>query len=173
MITKWVHTVIIGLTLTISALSFGYFLYQPKADAAEERIPITPNRQLTVSENTMIEYIYNYGDGITETTYSPVPPYLIGLDHEAAKEKLTGFDITYFDAEKLTVVKHLEGDSRQHYVLGEKDGYVAVFYKKGGGLKEMTNTPINTLSESELEEMGKNEIIGSDDLARVLESIES
>ena len=173
MIKKWIHTVVIGMALTLSALTFGYFLYQPKASVAEERMPITPVQQLTATENTMIEYIYNYGDGITETTYSPIPPYLVGLTYDEAKEKMRGFELTYFDAEKITAVKQLEGDSRQHYVLGEKNGYIAVFYKKGGGLKEMTNTPANTISEDEKDELFANEIVGSDKLARIMENIES
>ena len=170
---KFIQTIVIGTAITFSALSFGYFLYQPKADVPQKNMSITPERRITATENTMIEYIYNYGDGVTETTYSPIPPYLVGLTYDEAKEKMLGFELTYFDAEKITAVKELEGDSRQHYYLGERNGYLAVFYKKGGGLKEMTNTPINTIPEKELETLSDTEIVGSDKLARVLEDIES
>ncbi len=173
MLKKWINTIVIGMALTLSALSFGYFLYQPKASEIEERIPITPEQRITATENTMVEYIYNYGDGITESTYSPIPPYLVGLTCEQAKEKMKGFDLTYFSAEKITAVKELSGDSRQHYVIGEKNGYVAVFYKKGGGLKEMTNTPVDSLDEGEIEELSKTEIVGSGRLASILQDIES
>lgn len=158
--------------LSFSAMGFGYFLYHPQADEPEERVTVNTQERERVSENTIIEYIYTYGDGITETAFSPIPPYLIGLDETEAKESLKGFEVQEFGADRLVVKKVLEGNSRQHYVLGEKDGYLAVFYKKGMGLKEMTNTPINALTEDEKALFGA-EIVGADKLARLLEDMET
>ncbi len=164
---------ITGLLIT-AAMSLGYFLYRSEAEEPEPRIPITPDRKTVLSEDAKLEYIYKYSaDNITEITSAPLPPYLVGLDRQQAEEKMQGFTITHFSADKITAVKQLEGESRQHYTLGEYKGYLAVFYKKGGGLKEVTNTPVSALSAEEQKMLVTTEIVGSDKLARVLEDIES
>ncbi|MBQ8941098.1 MAG: hypothetical protein IJ062_04620 [Firmicutes bacterium] len=167
------YFLITALAMTL-ALSLGYFAYRPQANEPETRPSITPAAPVVLTEAAQIEYIYNYkGDGITETALAPIPPYLVGLDETVTREKMPGFEITSFSPEKLTVVKKLDGSSRQHYYLGEKNGYLAVYYKHGGGLKELTNTPISCLSADESDLLFGTEIIGKENLARVLEDIES
>ena len=157
-----------------AALSIGYFGYRPEAEEPTERIDITPTAEPNTRTDTVIEYIYSYkGDGITETATAPIPPYLVGLTEAETRESLAGFDVTYFSPEKLTVVKTLDGNSRQHYYLAEKNGYLAVYYKRGGGLKEMTNTPVSSLSDDEKNLLVNTEIVGKTNLARLLEDIES
>ena len=172
MLKKIITAIGLCAVLSFSAMIFGYFLYHPQATEPAERVNINAQQAPLVTESTIIEYIYIYGDGITETAFSPIPPYLIGLDENEVKNSMKGFEVTEFSPEKLTVKKTLEGSSRQHYILAEKDGYLAVFYKKGMGLKEMTNTPINALTESEKELLGI-EITGKDKLARLLEDLET
>ncbi len=168
------HYFLITALVISLALSLGYFAYRPQADEPETRPSITPVSPVTLSETAQIEYVYHYkGDGITETAAAPIPPYLIGLDEQQTREKTAGFEITSFTPQKLTVVKNLDGISRQHYYLGEKNGYLAVYYKHGGGLKELTNTPVSTLSADEYELLMSTEIIGKENLARVLEDMES
>ena len=166
--------VILAALLMTAAFSLGYFLYRSDARETEPRISITPERPITLDGAAVLEYIYKYsGDNITEITEAPLPPYLVGLTETEAAEKLRGFTITGFSADKITAVKILKGDSRQHYILGEYNGYLAVFYKRGGGLKEVTNTPINTLSREEKNMLAAAEIVGSDKLERLLEDMES
>ena len=162
-----------GLLLT-AAMSLGYNLAHSDAEEPEPRISITPQRPAVLSENAEVEYVYNYSaDKITEITSAPLPPYLIGLTEAEARERMAGFTITRFSADKITAVKYLKGESRQHYTLGEYNGYLAVYYKKGGGLKEVTNTPVSALSSEEKKLLVTTEIIGNDKLARLLEDIES
>ena len=66
------------------------------------------------------------------------------------------------------------GRSSQHYVLGEKDGYVAVYYKDSGVLKEVTSTPVASLNDDERKSVisGK-EIDGDTHLYLCLQDLES
>ena len=164
---------ITGLAVT-AALSLGYFSYRPEAEERPQRPAITPERQPITREDAVVEYIYIYdGDGIKEVTLVPIPPYLTELTQSEVTDRAAGFELAFFSPEKLTLKKTLSGNSRQHYYLGERDGYLAVYYKKGGGLKEMTNTPISSLSEDEKSMLMTTEIVGKDKLARVLEDMES
>lgn len=165
---------IFSAIIMTAAFSLGYFFYRSDAEEPEPRISITPERPITLEETAILEYIYKYSaDNITETTEAPLPPYLAGLTADEAREKMRGFTITHFSADRLTAVKILKGESRQHYLLGEYNGYLAVFYKRGGGLKEVTNTPINALSTDEKKQLAAAEIVGSDKLSRLLEDMES
>ncbi|MBQ9519535.1 MAG: hypothetical protein IJR59_06555 [Firmicutes bacterium] len=160
--------------LTTASMSLGYFLYRSEAEEPAQRISITPERPAVLSEDAVLEYVYKYAaDNITEITEAPLPPYLVGLTESEVREKMSGFAITRFSPDKVTAVKRLNGESRQHYTLGEYNGYLAVYYKKGGGLKEITNTPVTSLSDDEKKLLVTTEIVGSDKLARLLEDIES
>lgn len=173
MYKKIIYSVLLCAALSLSSLCFGYYMYRPKAEEPAPRVDIHPKRGITAAENATAEYIYKYlGDGITETSAAPIPPYLAGLTEQEAREKMRGFDITYFSENKITLVKELAGESRQHYIIGEKDGYVAVYYKKGGGLKEVTNTPTAVLG-SEYADLAGCEIVGKEALAGLLQDIES
>ena len=73
--------------------------------------------------------------------------------------------------------KSVDGPSSQRYVIGEKDGYIAVYYdveNEGMILKELTSTPITALSDSDRRnvEIGIR-IIGKERLVRALEDYTS
>ena len=73
--------------------------------------------------------------------------------------------------------KTVIGSSNQRYVIGEKEGYVAVFYEEeqqGISLKEVTDIPIDGLSEDEKLRLGEGiKVLGKEALDRTLENYSS
>jgi hypothetical protein len=77
-----------------------------------------------------------------------------------------------YSPEKVVFHKDMQKDSRQHYTLKEIDGYVGIY--DANGIKEVTSANIFALDEEERKKYLQGiEIIGDDELARVLENLES
>ena len=82
-----------------------------------------------------------------------------------------------FSEKEVVLQKVIEGESTQHYIIGEYDGYIAVFYEKeinGTKLKELTDIPLESLTEEEQEQIKKGiKITGKEELMKFLESYDS
>ena len=87
----------------------------------------------TVNSSTKITYKYRYQeDNITETMTEMAPKFLIGLNEQDLKNTFSSSEwhLNKFSPEEIILQKNLPGKSNQHYIIGIKDGYVAVFYQK-------------------------------------------
>ena len=82
--------------------------------------------------------------------------------------------MTEFSKDRVVFNKSINGNSTQHYVIREDNGYVAVFYRESNILKEVTSTPIESLSDEDkkLFENGV-EIDGEKNLIKYIESLET
>ncbi len=127
-----------------------------------------------IDENTVIETIYNYNDGYSDISSALPSDYMVGFDKEQLQEEYRGWQIESFSPYKVVFSKTVDEESPQHYVIKEYKGYLCVFYRKSGAVKEMTSTPVDSLSNEERERYVEGvEIDGDDELARVMEGIES
>lgn len=131
-----------------------------------------------VTPSTKIKYEYYYkNDNITET-YEDVPPYfLIDLTREEIENQFNDWNVKSFSEKEVVMQKVMDGESIQHYIVGEYDGYVAIFYEKeinGTKLKEITSMPISALPSEEQEKIKNGiKIVGEEELMRFLENYES
>lgn len=128
----------------------------------------------TVGENTVMEFVYNYNDGFSETIERLPQYYMYGWDREDVAQAYDTWQMTSFSDKRIIFNKNMNCQSSQHYTLKAKDGYVAVYYKESDALKEITSTPIASLSETDkkLFEQGVD-IDGELNLMRYLESLET
>ena len=73
--------------------------------------------------------------------------------------------------------KKISGPSNQRYIIGEEDGYIAVFYDLGDNermLKEVTDKPLSAFSETERDILTEGiRVTGNDKLYRALENYSS
>lgn len=134
----------------------------------------------TINSSTKITYKYRYQeDNITETMTEMAPKFLIGLNEQDLKNTFSSSEwhLNKFSPEEIILQKNLPGKSNQHYIIGIKDGYVAVFYQKkinGCDLKEITNTPIKSLSLEDQNRLKVGiKISGENNLFSVMQDYES
>lgn len=127
-----------------------------------------------VTENTVFEFVRSYSDGISERGYSLPPEYMEGYTKEELQNVFEGWQMESFSTKKVVFVKNYDYQSPQHYVIKEYEGYVAVFYRKNGVLKELTSTPVASLDEAERKKYEEGvEIDGEKNLVKYLEALES
>lgn len=146
---------------------------------------LNENKHYSCSEiikpSTKIIYNYYYEDeGFCESTNEMAPQFLIGMNAEELKNTFANSDwkINNFSGLEVVLQKNISKSEKQNYVIGIKNGYVAVFYHENKlcalNLKEVTNTPVNSLSPEEQERLKNGiKISGNDNLLLVMQDYES
>lgn len=131
-----------------------------------------------ITPSTKMVYKYFYKLDNTTEVIEDVPPYfLIDLTRQDLEKEFKNWQIESFSASEVVMKTVIEGESIQHYIIGDYDGFVAVFYEKeinGNNLKEITNIPLESLSIEEQEEIKKGiKISGKEELIKFLQNYEA
>ncbi|WP_458407254.1 BofC C-terminal domain-containing protein [Anaerotignum sp.] len=160
----------------------GYYLTlwmgeRDKRMEAAQANPAVQTKQ-TIRENTKIVYQYFYSrDKVTKEQIELAPVFLQGLDMEQLKSVYTGWQVVLFSPEKVILRCKIEGLSSETYILGEDDGFLAVFYEdaqKGIHLKEKTELPVSALPEGEAAQLKEGiRVTGEENLAKLLADLMS
>lgn len=185
---------IFALVISLSGFYLGYLIFSPDNQKQNSNIisknePIqeqtTQESELAakvqedkITPSTKMVYEYYYEDDNKVETLEEVPPYfLIDMTRQSLEENFKDWQIQSFSSKEVVMRKNIKGQSNQHYILGEYEGYVAVFYQKeinGVNLKEITDTPVSSLSEDEQARLREGiSIDGNDELMKVLEDYSS
>ena len=132
----------------------------------------------TINSSTKMVYQYFYSrDKVTKEQIEAAPLYLQGVNMEQLKEIYHGWQIILFSPEKVILRCKIDSLSSEIYILGDMDGYLAVFYEdaqKGIHLKEKTELPLSALPEGDARQIRDGiRIIGEENLARVLSDFSS
>lgn len=139
----------------------------------EEPVDNITVAKITPSTKMTYEYFYK-DDSITEVVEDVPPYFLIDLTRNDLETNFKDWQIKSFSPKEVVLQKVIEGDSTQHYIIGEYEGYIAVYYEKeinGTKLKEITDIPLEGLSEEEQQKIKEGiKITGKDELMRFLES---
>lgn len=145
-------------------------LKRPNDEAVLVQSDISDN----VGENAVLTFKIRFEDGFSDTREIIAPYYMKGWSREKLAAAYPSWQLNSFSSENAVFSKSSSGRSSQHYLIGEKDGYVAVYYKDSGLLKEVTAAPIASLSEDErrLILQGKS-IDGDESLYLCLQDLES
>ncbi len=128
----------------------------------------------TITPSTKIVYHYYYSeDGRTETIEEEPPYFLVGETKEGLIQSFPEWDIESFTTAEVVMKKTIEGKSAEYYIVGDYEGYVAVFYEKevnGESLKEITDMPMSALPEEEQQKLKNGiHVAGNDALNKILE----
>ena len=166
-----------GIIFTIIGGMTGYFFaYTSEKGTEYGQGLVMAEAQPTdvINENTVLEFVYNYSDGFSETQQNLPQQFMYGWDREKTKSAYKDWLMTGFSKDRVVFNKSINGNSTQHYVIREDNGYVAVFYRESNILKEVTSTPIESLSDEDkkLFENGV-EIDGEKNLIKYIESLET
>lgn len=149
-----------------------------KAQNNDENIEVSNTKEDKITPSTKMVYEYYYEqDKKTEVLEEEPPYFLLDMTRKELEENFNEWQIISFSSNKVLMRKSIKDKSTQHYIIGQYNGFVAVFYKEeinGSNLKEITDTPISTLPKEEQELLNSGiPIDGNDELLKALQSYES
>jgi hypothetical protein len=114
----------------------------PPAAAAAELGP-------RITGGTRMVYEYHYlNEGLVERAEEAPPYFLLNVDGGRLRELFLDWEVVSFTPERVVLRKDIAVRRDPRYVVGELNGYVAVFYTEevnGTYVKEMLNMPVQTL----------------------------
>lgn len=174
---KYILIVASGIIFTIIGGMTGYFFAYTSEEGTEYGqglVMAEAQPSDVINENTVLEFVYNYSDGFSETQQNLPQQFMYGWDREKTKAVYKDWLMTEFSPDRVVFNKSINGNSTQHYIIREDNGYIAVFYRDSNILKEVTSTPIESLSDEDkkLFENGV-EIDGEKNLIKYIESLET
>ncbi len=161
---------IVSCTVTIGI--YEKRVHRTKDEIEEDSITATTESgRITPSTKMVYEYYYTE-DGVTQTLEDVPPYFLLDMTLEDMKKVYTDWQIISFSSKEVVMRKTLEAKSNEQYIIGEKNGYVAVFYKEpqhGIILHEITNTPLSALPLEERERLLEGiSVTGDENLYKIL-----
>ena len=147
----------------------------PVAEADVQEVLQKENR---ISPDTKMVYQYFYtSDRVTKEQIEPAPDFLQGLDMEQLKSIYNGWQVVLFSPETVILRCNIKGLSSETYILGELDGFLAVFYEDAQKilhLKEKTDLPLSALPEGEAKQIREGmQVTGEENLAKMLSDLNS
>ena len=130
-----------------------------------------------VNAATWVIYEYLYPrEGRKEITQGPAPYFMLDMTRERMEETFLGWDIIDFSPEEVTIRRTVNEMRSQYYIVGEQNGYVAVFYRDpvhGTLLKEITNTLVSNLPSHDQMLLKEGLHVSEEQLMKVLEDLSS
>ena len=158
--------VIAALLSFLVCLLAGYYaaLWRGEQHPAETEAHTVLEEKKRIHAGTKIVYQYFYTqDRVMKKHIEPAPEFLQGLDLEQLKSIYTGWQVVFFSSEQVILRCSIEGMSDEVYVLGEDEGFLAVFYEDG------TELPLSALPDGEARQLQEGmRVIGEENLAKVL-----
>ena len=168
---------IVALCSFLLFMLAGYYvtLWMGERDQRMEaaRANYTLQEKQVIGADTKMIYQYFYSrDKMVKEQIEQAPIFLQGLDMEQLKSVYTGWQILFFSPEKVILRCKIEGLSSETYILGESEGFLAVFYEdteKNICLKEKTELPISALPDGEAMQLREGiHVTGEENLAKLL-----
>ena len=130
---------------------------------------VSPNATLVIEKKYM---------GCNHITKSevPIPTDAVNMTQEELGEEYTGWQVKEFSKDKLVIYKEFAGICDEHYLVTEKNGYLAIYIldkEENRTLKEVTDISLEYLSEFDLKEIRDGiKIEGKEQLNRLKEDFE-
>ena len=147
---------------------------ETKEELPSEPATVVDTQEETITPSTKMVYQYYYpSDDVTETAEEVPPYFLVGLTRSDMETIYQEWELLSFSPKEVVLRRTVEGNSHERYIVGVKNGYVAVFYEEeqnGVSLKEQTNIPVSSLDEEEQKRLAEGIlVVGKDRLAQVLQ----
>jgi hypothetical protein len=105
-----------------------------------------------------------------------MPEEYVNLTKDELENKQENWSIEEFSVNEVTLVKNIDGTCNEHYVLRQKDGYIAVYKINNNNqeiLQEETGIAIQYLTESDKLKLEEGiRIYGNEELNSTLEDYE-
>jgi len=127
---------------------------------------------------TKIIYEYYYpADDETEIVEENAPYFMLGLTFKELQESYDVWQVVHFSSDKVIMRRNVYGEREQKYVVGIKEGYVAVFYDIGVEeelVREITNIFAGALPVEEQKRLKNGiKVVGESNLNSILQDYSS
>ncbi len=144
--------------------------YSTMEVTAEPEIKISPYAKLTVEKYfTKCEH--------TTVDIIDVPKELINMTEKEFREKYNKWEVKSFDAKDISIYREIDANCSSHFVIKEKDGYLAVYNELTDEiveLKEKTDIEVATLREEDQLAIANGiKIYGEKELSSFIEDFNS
>jgi len=161
----------IGYTLTV-------WLEKENSPVMETETQEVLHEENRIRPDTKMVYQYFYtSDRVTKEQTEPAPDFLQGLDMKQLQSIYNGWQVVLFSPETVILRCNIKGLSSETYILGEQDGFLAVFYEDAQKilhLKEKTDLPLSALPEGEAKQIREGlQVTGEENLAKMLSDLNS
>lgn len=137
----------------------------------ESRDVLQTQKEINAQTKMIYQYFYT-GDRVTKEQIETAPDFLLGLNLEQLKSVYNGWQVVLFSPERVILRCSIEGMSSESFLLGEDEGYLAVFYEdkdKTIHLKERTELPLSALPDGEAKQIREGiRVTGEENLAKLL-----
>lgn len=136
-------------------------------------MPVSVDESQKIQPYTKMVYQYYYPDEDVTKEQEDVPPYyLLDLTMEDVQRMYQDWKVLSFSNREVVMRRNMAGKSDERYVVGQKDGYVAVYYEEtqnGVSLHEVTDTPISSLPKEDQDRLREGiTVYGNDNLCKIL-----
>lgn len=173
-----------GLIIFIISIFVGFWIGSMAVDipknekteiyAAEKSSAAVSGTAEKITPNTKMVYEYYYPVlGETDTAEESAPYFMIDLTFEDLQKYYDDWQVTYFSPEKVVMRKDVYDERNQRYIVGEKNGYITVFYendKDGEIVREITSILVSALPEEEQKRLADGiTVIGDENLIKILQ----
>lgn len=131
-----------------------------------------------ITSSTKLIYEYYYTDNSEVKREEVIAPYfLVDMSLEDIKQRFPDWQLQSFSEKEVIMRKSINKKEQERYIIGIHEGYVAVFFEEpvnGQTLRELTNTPIESLSPGDRAKLKAGiTITGAKALISALEDYES
>lgn len=188
--------ILLGIILLLAvSMSIGYFIYtlqyaeqnqqqlakqntntvnnlmqnEESIQTNQEEEKVTPNTQFILQKH----YVQC---GHTTVDYEEVPSEVVNMTQGELQEKYKEWEIAKFSKQEVILRKEESGNCDQHYVLREKEGYVAIYLVNQNGmesLKELTGIATEYLPQEDIQKFKEGIFVyGLQELNTIIEDYE-
>lgn len=168
-------TICIIILLGIS-MAIGYYIFKTEiadekdiAKTTQEENKVQNERDFSIEQvntqeekvtpNTQFVLQKHYKTcGHTTINYVEIPSDIVNMTKEEIQKEYKDWKVKEFSKEEVILQKEEEGTCEEHYVLREKDGYIAIYWVNNQGkenLKEITGIAVEYLTENDLLEINE------------------
>ena len=137
------------------------------ANSNEEKV--SPNATLVIRKK------YSKCNHITKE-YAEVPYDIVNMTEGEVEKEYSDWELQSFSEKEIVIYKQIEGVCNEHYVLREKDGFVAVYSideKNNEIFIELTGIAVEYLTEEDLKTIKEGIFTeGKENLNSVIEDFE-
>lgn len=150
----------------------------PENDASNIESTAVSQSNAKITPSTKMVYEYYYPQTGKTNVNEDVPPYfMVGLTLSDMKRLYSDWEILSFAQNEVDMRKTINGSDEQKYIIGEKDGFITIYYDDGDSgmeIKEVTDIDTNGFSNEEKERLKAGiRVQGDDELNRALENYTS